>query len=103
MAGVLIVAIVFGAIVAMQWIKLVQRERELEGKSIERGSMGISELEERMQQAVTAAVEPLRDQIAALEQKVDRLAPERLLEEGERRGSRIEDRAVERSRIEDRE
>lgn len=88
MAGVLIVAIVFGAIVAMQWIKLVQRERELEGKSIERGSMGISELEERMQQAVTAAVEPLRDQIAALEQKVDRLAPERLLGEGG--GSRIE-------------
>ncbi len=82
MTGVLIVAIVFGALVAMQWIKMISRERESEG-ALHGGAVGLTELEERMQQAVAAAIEPLREQIRELEEKVEQTRPDRLLS-GER-------------------
>ena len=49
MSTVLIIAIVFGSIVAMQWIKMMGKERQEGG-----GSVGMSELEARMEEAVGA-------------------------------------------------
>lgn len=83
MSTVLIVAIVFASVVAMQWIKMVGKEREEDRQISAGGSVGLRELEERMQAAVSSAIQPLREQVAALEDRMSRLGPERQLTEGE--------------------
>ena len=81
MGTVLIVAIVFASIVAMQWIKMIGKEREEDRKAIGGGAVGLSELEDRMQRAVSNAIEPLREQVARLEERVERLDTARQLPE----------------------
>lgn len=84
---VAIVAIVFGSLILMELIKTIGKVRASKRNEIG-ASVGLGELEERMQQAVTAAIEPLREQLDGLERRIDRIEPERMLGQGEREGDR---------------
>jgi len=83
---VLIVAIVFGSIVAIAWmiVSAILRTREKAQADAAEGAVGMRELEQYIREAVESGTEPLRLQIAQLEETIR--ANSRSLPEAEREG-----------------
>lgn len=84
MDEVLIVAIVFGSMVAIvsMIVNGVMRSKGI-ARTKQDGAMGVTELEERIRRAVHEANEPLRKEIASLRGAVEEITPaQRRLEGG---------------------